>query len=137
MILTKKTDFDQETFRDAHVGTTQPTGTTLELVTEMRKLTEAISSMKPSMPDTHDDVSEHHEDETSADDNKSQHDDEIEKIDIEPGMDKEAKELYRRERYHDWEEMTDLPEDDDEKYKKHALVVRRERDPEGGNVLLH
>lgn len=55
-----------------------------------------------------------------------------------PGTHTSTKELYRKERYHDWEAWEgEIPEDDAEKYKKHALVARRERDPEGGGVLLH
>lgn len=58
--------------------------------------------------------------------------------DVEPGMDLTAKELYRKERDGTWEEWEGkIPDDDSEKYKKHALVVRRERDCDGGGVLLH
>lgn len=55
-----------------------------------------------------------------------------------PGMDVSTKELYRRERYEPWQEWEgEIPDDDAEKYKRYALVVRRERDPDGGGVLLH
>lgn len=58
--------------------------------------------------------------------------------DAELGTSNSTQELYRKERYHDWEPWEGaIPDDDTEKYKKFALVARRERDPEGGGVLLH
>lgn len=60
------------------------------------------------------------------------------KAEIESGMDLSTKELYRKDRYEDWQEREgELPDDDNEKYKKHAIVVRRERDLDGGGLLLH
>ncbi|KAK5096107.1 hypothetical protein LTS08_007713 [Lithohypha guttulata] len=117
-----------------------------DLATEMRRLTDAVTAMRMDVSKTStDEVADDTPDsavvgEKEVVDSKSDETAEEPVVEpaVEPGMDKTAKELYRKERYHDWEELEgDLPEDDDEKYKKYALVVRHERDPDGGNVLLH
>ncbi|KAI9665875.1 MAG: hypothetical protein M1821_003810 [Bathelium mastoideum] len=56
------------------------------------------------------------------------------------GRELETKQLYRRDRYESWSEWS--PDDinqevDDAEHKKFALVVRRERDPEGSGMILH
>ncbi|KAI9690886.1 MAG: hypothetical protein M1822_008506 [Bathelium mastoideum] len=56
------------------------------------------------------------------------------------GRELDTKQLYRRDRYESWSEWS--PDDinqevDDAEHKKFALIVRRERDPEGSGMILH
>lgn len=116
--LATENDSEKESFQDASEGTPK------------------TSQAEPS--DEQASGKENEEVDTTKDTKDTKVDKSPKEPDVDPGMDLSAKELYRRERYEEWREWEgELPDDDNEKYKKHAIVVRRERDTDGGGVVLH
>lgn len=56
------------------------------------------------------------------------------------GMELDTKQLYRKSRYDSWIEWSpddDLDADDEAEHKRYALVVRREKDPDGPGLIFH
>lgn len=56
------------------------------------------------------------------------------------GMELDTKQLYRRSRYDSWMEWSpddELDADDAAEHKRFALVVRREKDPDGPGLIFH
>lgn len=77
----------------------------------------------------------------TTDEGENSGDDETSSSDsVATGMEIDTKQLYRKSRYDSWIEWSpenDLDADDAAEHKRYALIVRRERDPEGAGLIFH